>query len=50
MISISDLRKIYRMGEIEVRALEALQHYGFPTVPFHLAATADEAVKATAEA
>jgi acetyltransferase len=34
---------------IEVRALEALQHYGFPTVPFHLAATADEAVKAAEE-
>jgi acetyltransferase len=31
---------------IEVRALEALQHYGFPTVPFNLATSADEAVKA----
>jgi acetyltransferase len=31
---------------IEVRALEALRHYGFPTVPFKLAGTADEAVAA----
>jgi acetyltransferase len=31
---------------IEVRALEALQHYGFPTVPFNLAENADEAVAA----
>ncbi len=34
---------------IEIRALEALRHYGFPTVPFHLAANADEAVKAADE-
>jgi acetyltransferase len=31
---------------IELRALEALQQYGFPTVPFELATTADDAVRA----
>ena len=34
---------------IELRALEALQHYGFATVPFKLAKTADEAVAVAAE-
>ncbi len=34
---------------IEARALEALRHYGFPTVPFKLATSADEAVKAAEE-
>ena len=29
---------------IEIRALEALKAYGFPTVPFKLARSADEAV------
>lgn len=33
---------------IELKALQALQYYGFPTVPFQLAATADEAVEASA--
>jgi acetyl coenzyme A synthetase (ADP forming)-like protein len=31
---------------VELPALEALRHYGFPTVPFALAKTADEAVPA----
>jgi acetyltransferase len=31
---------------IEVRALEAMKHYGFPIVPFQLARSADEAVAA----
>jgi len=34
---------------IEVRALEALGHYGFPSVPFKLAASADDAVAAASE-
>lgn len=34
---------------VEVRALEVLRAYGFPTAPFRLAATADEAVAASAE-
>ncbi len=31
---------------IELKALEALSHYGFPTVAYQLASTADEAVEA----
>lgn len=31
---------------IEIRALEAMKHYGFPIVPFQLARSADEAVAA----
>ncbi len=42
-------RKAGRHRIIEVRALEVLRAYGFPTAPFHLAPTADEAVKAAAE-
>jgi acetyltransferase len=34
---------------IEVKALQALEAYGFPTVPFKLAPTADDAVAAAAE-
>ncbi len=34
---------------IEIRALEALKAYGFPTVPYKLAPTADEAVAAADE-
>jgi len=34
---------------IEIRALEALKAYGFPTVPFKLARTAEEAVAVSAE-
>jgi acetyltransferase len=34
---------------IELRALETLKHYGFPTVPYALARTVDEAVAAAAE-
>ncbi len=34
---------------IEIRALEALKAYGFPTVPYKLAPTADEAVAASDE-
>lgn len=34
---------------IEIRALEALRAYGFPTVPYKLAPTADEAVAASDE-
>jgi len=34
---------------IEIRALEALNAYGFPTVPYKLAPTADEAVAAADE-
>ncbi|MBU0637383.1 MAG: acetate--CoA ligase family protein [Planctomycetes bacterium] len=34
---------------VEVRALEVLQQYGFPTVPFKLAQSADEAAAAAAE-
>jgi len=34
---------------VELPALEALRHYGFPTVPFALAKTADEAVTAANE-
>jgi acetyltransferase len=33
---------------IEIQALEAMKHYGFPTVPFQLARSADEAVAAAA--
>jgi acetyltransferase len=42
-------RKAGRHQLVEVRALEVLQAYGFPTAPFKLAATADEAVAAAAE-
>ncbi|MCU0959485.1 MAG: acetate--CoA ligase family protein [Pirellulaceae bacterium] len=38
-----------RHNLIELKALEALQHYGFPTVRYQLATTADEAVAAAAE-
>jgi acetate---CoA ligase (ADP-forming) len=34
---------------IELKALQALEMYGFPTIPFKLAPTADEAVAAAAE-
>ncbi len=34
---------------VEVKALEVLRAYGFPTAPFKLAPTADEAVQAAAE-
>jgi len=34
---------------VELRALEVLQHYGFPVVPYRLARTADEAVAAAEE-
>ncbi len=34
---------------VELPALEALRHYGFPTVPFALAKTADEAAAAANE-
>lgn len=34
---------------VELQALDALRHYGFPTVPYALAKTADEAVKAASE-
>lgn len=34
---------------VELPALEAMRHYGFPTVPFALAKSADEAVKAATE-
>lgn len=42
-------RKAGRHRIVEVRALEVLRAYGFPTAPFKLAATADEAVAASAE-
>lgn len=35
-----------RSNLIELKALEALELYGFPTVPYQLATTADEAVQA----
>lgn len=38
-----------RNNLIELKALEALSYYGFPTVPFQLAKSADEAVAAAAE-
>lgn len=38
-----------RPNLIELKALEALQMYGFPTVKFRLATTQDEAVAAAAE-
>ena len=38
-----------RTNLIEIKALEALQYYGFPTVKYKLAATADEAVAAAQE-
>lgn len=34
---------------VELQALDAIRHYGFPTVPYALARTADEAVKAAGE-
>jgi acyl-CoA synthetase (NDP forming) len=34
-----------RSSLIELRALEVLKHYGFPTVPFELATSADQAAK-----
>lgn len=34
---------------VEIRALEALAHYGFPIVPYKLAKSADEAAAAAAE-
>ncbi|MFH1748767.1 MAG: acetate--CoA ligase family protein [Planctomycetota bacterium] len=34
---------------VELKALELFQHYGFPTVPFKLAQTAEEAAAAAAE-
>jgi acetyltransferase len=34
---------------IEVRALEVLKHYGFPTVPFQLAKTSEQAVAAASD-
>ncbi len=37
-----------RHNLIELKALEALELYGFPTVPYKLAKTADEAVSAAA--
>lgn len=42
-------RKAGRNSLVEVRALEVLQAYGFPTAAFKLANTADEAVAAAAE-
>lgn len=41
--------KAGRSQLVEVRALEALQHYGFPLVPFKLATSADEAAAAADE-
>ncbi len=38
-----------RNNLIELKALEALSYYGFPTVPFQLAKSADEAVAAAQE-
>ena len=38
-----------RPNLIELKALEALELYGFPTVPYKLATTADEAVAAAEE-
>lgn len=34
---------------VELPALEVMRHYGFPTVPFALAKTADDAVRAAGE-
>jgi len=34
---------------VEIRALEALTHYGFPIVPYKLATSADEAAAAAAQ-
>ena len=41
--------KAGRTQLVEVRALEALQHYGFPLVPFKLATSAKEAAAAADE-
>lgn len=46
---IESERKAGRHQLVEVRALEVLEAYGFPTAPFKLAATADEAVAAANE-
>ncbi len=42
-------RREGRTQLIELRALEIFTHYGFTTVPYRLAASADEAVAAAAE-
>jgi len=39
-------RQAGRLQLIEIKALEALRHYGFPLVPYSLAASADEAAGA----
>lgn len=38
-----------RSNLIELKALEALRHYGFPTVPYQLASSADQAVAVAEE-